>query len=431
MEKILNTVFALIEDEGSRQIIIGVFLTLVAVGTFLLILRLTTRLLQKAHSKLDLWRGTRIPPIRIQSYEMLSSDRFTDLLKTLVKAVRIVALALILYIFVPLILSFFPWTRGLVAKYFPYIVAPFSYLFQEFVAFIPNLFFIAVIVFITRYILKFTKAFFSEIQKGNIVFPKFHVEWVDPTAKLLRLCIIIFAVVLISPYLPGFGSPAFQGISIFFGVLLSLGSTAAISNIIAGATLVYTQSFNVGDRVKIADTTGDIVEKTMLITRIRTLKNVEVTIPNAMVLGSHIINFSTLARESGLILHTSVTIGYDVPWRKVHEMLLQAGCATNDVLKDPAPFVLQIGLNDYSVTYELNVHISEVAKSAKILSELYQNIQDNFNEAGIEILSPSYAALRDGNEPVIPEDYLPKTFAPRGFRFFSPKTLKGHPEDST
>lgn len=429
MEKILNTVFALIEDEHSRQVIVGVVLTLIAAGTFLFIVRLTKKLLQKAHAKLDSCRGTRIPPIRIQSYEMLSSNRFTDLLKTLVKAVRVIALALILYIFVPLILSFFPWTRGLIVKYLPYIVAPISYLFQEFVAFIPNLFFIGIIVIITRYILKFTKAFFSEIQKGNIVFPKFHVEWVEPTSKLFRLCIIIIAVVLISPYLPGFGSPAFQGISIFFGVLLSLGSTAAISNIIAGATLVYTQSFNVGDRVKIADTTGDIVEKTLLITRIRTLKNVEVTIPNAMVLGSHIINFSTLARESGLILHTSVTIGYDVPWRKVHEMLLQAGRATNDVLKDPAPFVLQTGLNDYSVTYELNIHISEVAKSPKILSELYQNIQDSFNKAGIEILSPSYAALRDGNEPVIPEDYLPKTSAPRGFKIFPPKTIRGHRKD--
>jgi small-conductance mechanosensitive channel len=284
MEEILSTVFTFVEDESSRQIIIGVFLTLIAVGTFLFIVRLTTRLLQKAHAQLDLWQGTRIQPIRIQSYEMLSSDRFTNLLKALVKAVRIVALALILYIFVPLVLSFFPWTRGLVAKYFPYIVAPISYLFQEFVDFIPNLFFIAVIVFITRYVLKFTKAFFSEIQKGNVAFPKFHIEWVDPTAKLLRLCIIIFAVVLISPYLPGFGSPAFQGISIFFGVLLSLGSTAAISNVIAGATLVYMRSFKVGDRVKIADTTGDIVEKTLLITRIRTLKNVEVAIPNAMVL---------------------------------------------------------------------------------------------------------------------------------------------------
>ena len=429
MEKILNTVFALIEDEHSRQVIVGVVLTLIAAGTFLFIVRLTKRLLQKAHAKLDSCRGTRIPPIRIQSYEMLSSNRFTDLLKTLVKAVRVIALALILYIFVPLILSFFPWTRGLIVKYLPYIVAPISYLFQEFVAFIPNLFFIGIIVIITRYILKFTKAFFSEIQKGNIVFPKFHVEWVEPTSKLFRLCIIIIAVVLISPYLPGFGSPAFQGISIFFGVLLSLGSTAAISNIIAGATLVYMQSFNVGDRVKIADTTGDVIEKTLLITRIRTLKNVEVTIPNAMVLGSHIINFSTLARESGLILHTSVTISYDVPWRKVHEMLLHAGRATNDVLKDPAPFVLQTGLNDYSVTYELNIHISEVAKSPKILSELYQNIQDSFNKAGIEILSPSYAALRDGNEPVIPEDYLPKTSAPRGFKIFPPKTIRGHQKD--
>ena len=200
-------------------------------------------------------------------------------------------------------------------------------------------------------------------------------------------------------------------------MLFSLGSTAAIANIIAGVALTYMRAFNVGDRVRIADTVGDVAEKSLMITRVRTVKNVEVTIPNAMVLGSHMVNFSALAQEPGLILYTSVT-GYDVPWKEVHKLLMDAARATPDVVEEPEPFVLQTSLNDFSVTYELNAYIKEVKQLARIQSGLHQNIQDKFHEAGIEIMSPSFSALRDGNETAIPEEYLPKSESRKGFRIF-------------
>jgi small-conductance mechanosensitive channel len=200
-------------------------------------------------------------------------------------------------------------------------------------------------------------------------------------------------------------------------VLFSLGSTAAIANIIAGVALTYMRAFNVGDRVRIADTIGDVVEKSLMITRVRTVKNVEVTIPNAMVLGSHMINFSALAQKPGLILHASVTIGYDVPWRKVHDLLIKAARATKGVIQEPEPFVLQTSLDDFAVAYELNAYITEVKQLANIQSELHGHIQDVFHETGIEIMSPTFSALRDGNAAAIPEKYLPKSESPKGFRF--------------
>jgi small-conductance mechanosensitive channel len=205
---------------------------------------------------------------------------------------------------------------------------------------------------------------------------------------------------------------------------LSLGSTAAISNIVAGVALTYMRPFNLGDRVKIADTMGDVVEKTLLITRVRTIKNVEVTIPNSMVLGSHMINLSALAKESGLILYTAITIGYDAPWRTVHELLMAAARATRDILAEPPPFVLQLSLNDFSITYELNAYTANVKELLHIQSELHQNIQDRFNEAGVEIMSPTFSAIRDGNQVTIPEDYLPKTAPVKGFRILPMDFLK-------
>ncbi len=283
--------------------------------------------------------------------------------------------------------------------------------------------FITITFYVVRYFLKLVRMVFFEIQTGRITFTGFHKDWAQPTFKLSRFLIIVIAVVMVSPYLPGFGSPAFQGLSIFFGILLSLGSTAAIANIVAGTALTYMRPFNVGDRVKIADTMGDVVEKTLLVTRIRTIKNVEVTIPNSMVLGSHMINFSTEAKEGRLILFTSVTIGYDVPWRQVQELLIEAARVTNGIVTEPAPFILQTSLNDFSVTYELNAYTAEAQQLLRIQSELHANIQDKFNQAGVEIMSPTYSALRDGNQATIPEEYLPKTYEAKSFRILPLENL--------
>jgi small-conductance mechanosensitive channel len=414
---------SLVKNDAVADILGDVFFTVIILALFFSLLRLARRLLNRVKNKLESWRGTRIRPIRIQTFEVISADRLTDALKWAVDKVRLITSLIILYIFIPVFFSYFPQTRQFVLGYLDYFVAPFKTIFQGVLAFIPNLIFISITFYVVRYFLKLLRMIFLEIQTGRISFEGFHKDWAQPTFKLSRFLIILIAIVMVSPYLPGFGSPAFQGLSVFLGILLSLGSTAAIANIVAGAALTYMRPFNVGDRVKIADTTGDVLEKTLLVTRIRTIKNVEVTIPNSMVLGSHMINFSTEAREGRLILFTSVTIGYDVPWRQVQELLIGAARATQSIVTEPAPFVLQTSLNDFSVTYELNVYTADAQQVLRIQSELHANIQDKFNEAGVEIMSPTYSALRDGNQATIPEDYLPKTYEAKSFRILPVENL--------
>ena len=413
----------LFENLATSEVAFGLIYTLVAIGVLVFVFRFTRWLLQRANAALESWRGTRIPALRIQTYEVMSSDRITDILKELAKFLRIGALIIALYIAIPAVLSFFPWTRVWVGEILPYLLAPVYQLFWGIVSFLPNLAAIIVIAVATRYAVRFVRALFTEVARESIVFPGFHAEWAPPTSKLVNFIIIVFAVVLISPSLPGFGSPAFQGVSIFLGVLLSLGSTAAVANVVAGMALIYMGAFKVGDRVKIADAMGDVTEKTLLVTRIRTVKNVEITIPNAMVLGNYMINFSSLAEQRGLVLHTTVTIGYDAPWRQVHALLIDAARGTAGVLGEPAPFVLQSSLGDFSIAYELNVYTKEASRSLDILSELHQNIQDKFNEAGVEIMSPHFTALRDANEATMPSDYLPKEAPAKGFRILSTEVL--------
>jgi small-conductance mechanosensitive channel len=255
---------------------------------------------------------------------------------------------------------------------------------------------------------------FHAVAEGTISWEGFYPEWAIPTHKIVRFLILAFTTVIVFPYLPGSSSPAFQGVSIFLGILLSLGSTSAVSNIIAGVILTYTRAFQLGDRVKIADTVGDVMEKTLLATRVRTVKNEFITIPNAMVLSSHIINFSSFADVAPLILHTKVTIGYDVPWRQVHDLLIAAALRTGPILKEPTPYVLQTSLDDFYVTYQLNAYTPTPLRMAVTYGELHQNIQDCFNEAGVEIMSSHYGSLRDGNYTTTPAEYRPKDYdAPR------------------
>jgi small-conductance mechanosensitive channel len=414
--KLAAALYDLYQNPNDHETDFGIAFTVIALFGVGLAYYLTRRALNRVYALLETWRGSRIPSLKIQSYEVVSADRITDLLKRVASAVRFVTLAMVAYFAIPLILSFFPGTRGWVAELMPYLMAPVYQLLWGFVAFLPNLLSIVIIVIVSRYLIRMIRAIFSEISGGRIVFPGFHSEWAAPTSKLLSFLVIVFAVVLVSPYLPGFGSPAFQGISIFLGVLLSLGSTAAIANMVAGTALTYMRPFKVGDRVRIADTLGDVTEKTLLVTRVRTIKNVEITIPNALVLGGHMINFSALADGPGLVLHTTVTIGYDAPWRRVHALLIEAARATPGVLPEPAPFVLQTSLNDFSIAYELNVYTKTAHRSAGILSDLHQHIQDDFNRAGVEIMSPAFSALRDGNTPAMPSEHLPPMSDAKAFR---------------
>ena len=289
---------------------------------------------------------------------------------------------------------------------FGYVANPLKNITKVVIEYIPNLFFIGVVCILTSYLLSFLKFIFLEIERGSIKFEGFHAEWADPTYKLIRFLVFAFALVVIFPYLPGSGSPAFQGVSVFLGVLLSFGSSSAISNIVAGVVLTYMRPFKIGDRVKIADTVGNIVEKSLLVTRIRTTKNVDVTIPSSMVLGSHLINYSSSAVNHGLILHSTVTIGYDVDWRVVHDLLIKSASSVEEVLDEPQPFVLQTSLDDFYVSYEVNAFTDRPNLMPRIYSELHKNIQENFKDAGVEIMSPHFSAIRDGSNVNIPGDQV-------------------------
>lgn len=403
-------------DTSPIKFPVEILLALTATAMLVLVLRVISKTFPKVVARLDSWRGTQIRSLYIQKVEILPADRITNILITLVRYVHVAAVLVMLYLYISLVFSFFPLTKALAAKLFGYAVSALKVVWQAFVSYLPNLFLIAVIVFVARYVIKLVRFIFTEIRKGTITVPGFYRDWAEPTYKIVRLLVIALAAVMIFPYFPGSASPAFQGISIFFGVLISLGSTSVVANVVAGVVLTYMRAFDIGDRVQIADTVGDVEGKTLLVTRIRTIKNVDITIPNAMVLASHIINYSSLAQGSALILHTTVTIGYDVPWRKVHELLISAARATQHILEEPAPFVLQTSLDDFYVSYELNAYTDKPNMMATIYSELHQNIQDKFNEAGVEIMSPHYTALRDGQQTTIPEDHLPKSYAPPAFR---------------
>jgi small-conductance mechanosensitive channel len=347
-------------------------------------------------------KGTLIRPIRIRSFEIFNEHRIANLALSLLKLIRFSSIIIIFYFYLPLVLSLFPITANIAPKLLSFVMTPLNKVLFVFLDFIPNLFFIIIIVIISKYILGFIKVFFKEIENETLSFTGFHSEWGTPTYKLVRILVIAFTLVVIFPYIPGSSSPAFQGVSVFLGVLLSFGSSSSIGNIVAGIIITYMRPFKIGDRVKISDTMGDVVEKTLLVTRIRTIKNVDVTIPNSMVLGSHIINFSSSALSQGLILNTTVTIGYDVPWKIIHELLIKAALNSTEILSDPKPYILQTSLDDFYVSYELNAYTRESNKMASIYSQLHQNIQDSFNTAGVEIMSPHYKALRDGNEVTIP-----------------------------
>lgn len=268
------------------------------------------------------------------------------------------------------------------------------------VDYLPDLFKVVVIYFVFKYLIKVVRYLFYEIKRENIQIRGFHADWAIPTFNILRFILYAFMLVIVFPFLPGSSSPAFQGVSVFLGVLISLGSSSATNNIVAGLVITYMRPFRVGDRVKIGEVVGDVVEKTMLVTRIKTIKNEDITVPNSTVLSSSTVNYSshTKNENQGLIIHYTVTIGYDVPWQQVYELLIEAALKTVCIIVDPKPFVLQTSLDDYFISYQINAYTKEANKQAVIYSNLLENIQDVFNQHGIEIMSPSYHVVRDGGK---------------------------------
>jgi small-conductance mechanosensitive channel len=390
----------------------GAVATLMLVALLWLIRRLT-RWLRHA---INQFRRRRPQAIRVQKVEVVSARRLTQLIDRTLVALRVVLVIVAIDLYLTYVLGLFPWTRAVASRLLGYLLTPLGMIAAAFIGYLPKLLFVIVIGAVIYTAIRLVGLFFNQIRDGRIVFANFPPEWADPTNKIARVLLIAFGVVIAFPYLPASESPAFAGVSVFMGVLISLASSSALSNMMAGIVLTYTGAFRVGDRVKVGDSFGDIVETTLLATRVRTIKNEEITIPNSVVLGTSTLNYSRSAGTLGLILHTSVTIGYDAPWRKVRDLLIEAALATPGVLREPAPFVWQTALNDFYVTYEINAYTNTPRDMIDIYAALHANIQDAFYAAGVEIMSPHYTALRDGNTVAIPESSRPPGYQAPAFR---------------
>lgn len=381
------------------------YFILVIVGQFLLF-KLTIWLFNKLKARIQRLKDTKLKPISIQDYELLDTQKQVNLLVFLASLLRYAVMLLQLILTVPLLFAIFPQTKDLAYKLFSYIWEPIKSIFLGIVEYIPNLFTIFVIWLAVKYLVRLVRYLASEIQSERLKIGGFYADWAMPTFHIVRFLLYAFMIAMIYPYLPGSKSGVFQGISVFVGLIVSLGSSTVIGNIIAGLVITYMRPFKLGDRIKLNDTTGNVIEKTPLVTRIRTPKNEVVTIPNSFIMSSHTVNFSQSARDYGLIIHSEVSIGYDIPWRKTHQLLIEAALNAPGVVDDPRPFVLETSLQDYYPVYQVNAYIKDANQLAQVYSDLHQNIQDRFNEEGIEIMSPHYIATRDGNETTIPKDDL-------------------------
>jgi len=348
---------------------------------------------------------------------ILSPQKQQSLLMRLYSIVKGFTLVLIVYFSLPLLFSIFPATEAYTTTLLRWILTPAKLAVMGFIDFLPSFVTIVVIVFIFKYTIKVIRFFFDEIKKENIKIDGFYSDWAMPTFNIIRFLLLAFMVVIIFPYLPGSDSPIFKGVSVFVGILFSLGSSNAIANMVAGLVITYMRPFKIGDFIKIGDVSGEVIEKTALVTRIRTPKFEDITIPNATVLSSTSTNYSSNTKQvnNGLLIHTVVSIGYDVPWKDIHKALIEAALKTEMIEQTPSPFVLQTSLDDFYVSYQINVYTKHPTKQPLIYSSLHQNIQDSFNAAGIEIMSPHYNAVRDGNNTTIPENYLKNDYEAPSF----------------
>jgi small-conductance mechanosensitive channel len=373
--------------------------------------------------RLRLWIGSRLEK-RIKASQ-LSEERsafqvsvayFGPILMGAGSVFHWIFLLAIFEAYLSITFRFFSFTRDMSLGLTAWIVSQLVYLAGRCVDYLPNLAVIAILLLITYWFVRIMRLIFTEISTGALKISGFYPDWALPTEKLARVFVLAFALIVVFPYLPGVKTQAFQGISIFLGVLLSLGSSSAVANAVAGVILTYMRSYLVGDWVTIGGTTGEVVEKTILITRVLTPKDEVITIPNATVMGGAVTNYTVEAKKTGVIFHTTVTIGYDAPWRTVHRLLTSAALETEHVRKQPAPFVLQSALNDFYVSYELNAYTDRPREMLNIFSNLHRNIQDKFNEEGVEICSPHFSALRDGNAVAVPNEYIKKDYRAPGFR---------------
>ncbi|WP_172826739.1 mechanosensitive ion channel family protein [Flammeovirga sp. SJP92] len=368
----------------------------------------------------------------VKNVRILTEENQILIAKYLLVGIRLALIIILVSLYLPIVGRFSPPFRDFSDEVFGYIIDPFVEIIYAIIAYTPSLLKIAVIILVFHFTIRIIKTFAKAIAEGRLRINGFYPDWVPPTMKIIKFVLYTFMVIMIFPLLPGAESQEFRGISVFVGVLLSIGSTSVITNAISGIVITYMRRFKIGDWIKINDVMGEVVERSLFVTRLKSSKNEIITIPNSKISESNTINYSQPINRYKLIIHTTVTIGYDVPWRKVHEMLKEAAEMTEGLIAGEIPFVLQTSLDDYYVSYQLNAHTKLPQKIPRIYSRLHQNIQDIFARENVEIMSPHYRANREDNETTIPDFKLMKDENPlsRGVDDHEQKNQDGEDEKS-
>jgi small-conductance mechanosensitive channel len=397
---------AIEEWRHSRQSVVlwgHALYTLGATVAFLIAGWFGRKLFVRLRSIVERYYQARMQRIQDRAFQLLRADQIWRAVTGILNLLWGTAVAVTVYFYLNYVLALFPWSRGVAKILFDVAMNPVRTIGLGLIGFIPNFVFLTILVLVTRYLLKIMRLFFEGVGAATIQLKGFDPEWALPTLRLVRLLFILFAVVVAYPYIPGSSSEAFKGVSLFMGIIFSLGSSSLIGNFVAGYSMTYRRAFRIGDRVKIGEHIGEVLRMRLLVTHLRTLKNEEVVVPNSTILGSEVVNYSSMSGARGLILHTTVGIGYETPWRQVEAMLLEAAARTPGLRAQPSPFVLQKELGDYCVTYEINVFSDTADTMEPLYTQLHRNILDLFNEYGVQIMTPSYES--DPGEPkVVPKE---------------------------
>lgn len=372
--------------------------TLVALIFFWIVMKISYQIVDKRYKKrlqkIHTVKDKVFKSFKIGEYEIINSKVQKMLLVNFYRILKYLILFLIMSAILPLLFWLNPESKKLIIYLLQQMVIPIKSVGMAIVNYIPNLITIIVVVFIIRLLVRVVNYLTNEIYNKRLVINKFYPEWAKPTGTTIKIFLYVLTLVVVAPYLPGSGSSAFKGISVMAGILISMGTSSSVGNAISGLILTYMRSFKIGDKVIINETEGFVVEKSLLVTRVKTAKNERVTIPNSSILSNPIINHSYSADNYNLAIYTTVTIGYDVDWRVVHKLLIDSAKRVGTVLDSPAPYVLQVSLNDFYVEYQLNAYVNDASGIPKVKSEIHQNIQDAFKEKEIEILSPHYRMQR-------------------------------------
>jgi small-conductance mechanosensitive channel len=327
---------------------------------------------------------------KLADIEVIQGLRLIDFERRLVTATVMVFHFLVAYWVVTFGLRQFPYTRPWGESLRGFLVATVENIGLGIARALPGLFTVLLIVLLTRFLIRVVSLWFTSVERGRVRARWIYPETAQPTRRLVTVLLWLFAVVVSYPYLPGSQTDAFKGVSVFVGLIVSLGSSGLISQIMSGFMITYSRSLRLGDFVRIGDVEGTVQHLGVLSTKVRTLRNEDVTIPNALVVSQTTTDYSRFGDTEGVFTATSVTIGYDTPWRQVHALLLQAAERTEGIRREPKPVVLQAGLEDFYVKYTLFVCLERQQTRPFTLNALHANIQDAFNEYGVQIMSPNY-----------------------------------------